>query len=368
MKRFKAFIIKEFRHLIRDPRTIIVLIAIPIIQLLLFGYVISTEIKDARIAILDHSNDEVTQKITNKIVASGYFILDKRLTNINEVEAEFKKGRLKEVIVFEEGFGNKLIHEGTASMQIITDASDPNMASLLDSYTRNIIQSYQSELNNTAGKSMLIQTEFRMFYNEELRSAHLFVPGTMALILMLISALMTSVSIAREKELGTMEILLVSPLRPIQIVLGKVVPYMSLAFIDMILIIVLGYFVFDVPVRGNVLLLVFTGTLFILLALTLGVMISTIAKTQQVAMIISLIGLMLPTVLLSGFIFPVENMPKALQIFSMIMPPRWFLEIIKDIMLKGAGPGHVWQNLLILFGMWLVFVRVSVKKFKIRLE
>ncbi len=368
MRRFRAFVIKEFRHLLRDPRTIIVLIAIPIIQLLLFGYVISTEIKDARIAILDYSNDEVTQQITNKILASGYFILDSRLNNINEVDAEFKKGKIKEVIVFEQGFGKNLVHEGKASMQIITDASDPNMASLLDAYTRNIIQSYQVEMSGLMGKSMAIQAEFRMFYNEELHSAHLFVPGTMALILMLISALMTSVSIAREKELGTMEILLVSPLRPIQIVLGKVVPYMSLAFIDMIMIIVIGHYVFDVPVRGSVVLLIFTGTLFILLALTLGVMISTIAKTQQVAMIISLIGLMLPTVLLSGFIFPIENMPKVLQFVSMAMPPRWFLEIIKDIMLKGSGLGQVWQNLLIMTGMWLFFVQVSVRKFKIRLE
>lgn len=368
MKRFKAFVIKEFRHLLRDPRTIIVLITIPIIQLLLFGYVISTEIKDTRIAILDYSNDELTHKITNKLLASGYFILDSRLKSKNEIEPEFKKGRIKEVIIFEEGFGQNLIHEGKASMQIITDASDPNMASLLDAYTRNIIQSFQTELISKVGSPINVQAEYRMFYNEELRSAHLFVPGTMALILMLISALMTSVSIAREKELGTMEVLLVSPLRPIAIVLGKVVPYMSLAFIDMILILVIGHFIFQVPVRGSVILLILTGTLFILLALTLGVMISTMAKTQQVAMIISLIGLMLPTVLLSGFIFPIENMPKILQYVSIAMPPRWFLEAIKNIMLKGAGVGHIWQSLLIMFGMLLFFIQVSVRKFKIRLE
>lgn len=368
MKRFRAFIIKEFRHLLRDPRTVIVLIAIPIIQLLLFGYVISTEIKDARIAILDYSNDEITQKITNKLLASGYFILDSRLNHIDEIDSEFKKGNIKEVIIFEHDFGKKFIHEGKASMQIIADASDPNMASMLDAYTRNIVQSFQLEMNGAMDNSATIQTEFRMLYNEELRSAHLFVPGTMALILMLISALMTSVSIAREKELGTMEILLVSPLRPIQIVLGKVVPYMSLAFFDMIMIIIIGHFVFKVPVQGSVVLLIFSGTLFILLALTLGVMISTIAKTQQVAMIISLIGLMLPTVLLSGFIFPIENMPKVLQVVSFAMPPRWFLETVKDIMLKGAGVGHVWRNLFIMSGMWLFFVQVSVRKFKIRLE
>ena len=207
-----------------------------------------------------------------------------------------------------------------------------------------------------------------MFYNEGLRSAFMFVPGTMALILMLISAMMTSVSIAREKEMGTMEILLVSPLKPIQIVLGKVVPYMALAFIDMMVIILIGHFVFGVPIRGSAILLIGTGTLFILLALTLGVLISTIAKTQQIAMIISLIGLMLPTILLSGFIYPIENMPKVLQAVSFIMPPRWFLSAIKDIMLKGAGIFEIWHDLLAMVVMWFLFISLSVRNFKIRLE
>jgi ABC-2 type transport system permease protein len=368
MNRFKAFVLKEFRHLFRDVRTVIVLFTIPIIQLMLFGYVITTEIKDARIAILDFSNDEVTQQITNKLLASGYFILQERLNDIKQVEPAFRKGKIKEVIVFEKGFGRKLIQENKASMQILTDASDPNMASLLDSYTRNIISSYQLEINKTGPQAKIIQTEFRMFYNEGLRSAFMFVPGTMALILMLISALMTSVSIAREKELGTMEILLVSPLKPIQIVLGKVVPYMALAFVDMMVIILIGHFVFGVPIRGSLVLLIGTGTLFILLALTLGILISTVARTQQVAMIISLVGLMLPTILLSGFIFPIENMPKILQWVSAAMPPRWFLAAIKNIMLKGAGFFQVWYDLLVMTAMMLFFIGLSIKKFKIRLE
>lgn len=367
MNRFKAFVIKEFRHLLRDPRTVFVLFAIPIIQLLIFGYVISTEIKDARIAILDYSNDALTQKITHKLLASEYFILEERITHENQIEALFKSGKVKEVVIFEDDFDKKLMREGGAAMQIITDASDPNSASLLDSYTRSIVMSFLSEQNISPQKG-IVQTEFRMFYNEELKSTYLFVPGTMALILMLISALMTSVSITREKELGTMEVLLVSPLQPIQIVLGKLIPYLALSVIDMVGIIAIGNLVFDVPVRGSLILLLFTGTLFILLALTLGVMISTIAKTQQVAMIISLIGLMLPTVLLSGFIFPIENMPKPLQYFSLIMPPRWFLEAIKSIMIKGLGIGHVWKELSIMTGMLIALITISVKKFEIRLN
>ncbi|MBN2485465.1 MAG: ABC transporter permease [Bacteroidales bacterium] len=368
MKRFRAFIIKEFRHLFRDWRTAIVLFTIPLIQLMLFGYVITTEIKNARIAILDFSNDEITHQITNKLLASGYFILDAGLKSIDEVEPAFQKGKIKEVIVFEPDFGQKLIKTNKASIQILTDASDPNMASLLDTYTRSIIVSFQNELNKNQPQGKHIITEFRMFYNEGLRSAYMFVPGTMAMILMLISALMTSVSIAREKEMGTMEILLVSPLKPSQIILGKLIPYMALAFADMLVILLIGHVVFGVPVRGNLLLLIGTGTLFILLALSLGVLISTIARTQQVAMIISLIGLMLPTILLSGFIFPIENMPEILQWFSVIMPPRWFLSAIKDIMLKGAGISYVWDNLLIMAFMMLFFILLSIKKFKTRLE
>ncbi len=368
MNRFYAFIIKEFRHLIRDPRTVFVLFAIPVIQLLLFGYVISNEIKNAHIAVLDYSNDEITQKVINKLVASGYFILDERIGNPKQIERVFQKGRVKEVIIFENNFAYKLERDGLANIQIITDASDPNMASLLDAYTRSIILDFQQELSGLNLNLGLIDIDHRMFYNAELRSAHLFVPGTMALILMLICALMTSVSIAREKETGTMEILLVSPLRPLQIVLGKVVPYMVLSFIDMLVIIIIGNIVFHVPVRGSAILLVGVGSLFILLALTMGVMISTIAKTQQVAMIVSLVGMLLPSVLLSGFIFPIENMPMLLRGISLVMPPRWFLSAVKDIMLKGATLTDIWLYLVILTSMLVFFVIVSVKNFKIRLE
>lgn len=368
MNRFKAFVIKEFRHLLRDPRTVFVLFAIPVIQLLLFGYVISNEIKDAKIAVLDNSKDEVTEKLINKLAASGYFILDKRLENSNDIEPIFRHGQVKEVIIFENGFGENLMHDRSAHMQILTDASDPNMASLLDTYTRSIVADFQQDLNGMGQAAGIIDVQFRMFYNEELRSAHLFVPGTMALILMLICALMTSVSIAKEKEIGTMEILLVSPLKPLQIVLGKVVPYMFLSFIDMLVIIIIGNLVFHVPVRGSAVLLLGTGTLFIILALTMGVMISTVARTQQVAMIISQVGMMLPTVLLSGFIFPIENMPLVLRGISLVLPPRWFLAAVKDIMLKGAGIGQVWGYLAILTGMLIFFVIISVRNFKIRLE
>lgn len=368
MNRFYAFIIKEFRHLLRDPRTVFVLFAIPVIQLLLFGYVISTEIKNTKIAILDLSKDDLSNKLIHKIAHSEFFELQPELRHMDEIEPAFQSGRVKEVLVIEQKFGQSFLKEGIARVQILTDASDPNTASLLDAYTRNIIFDFQQEQNELLGSKSLVDVQFRMLYNEELRSAHLFVPGTMALILMLVCALMTSVSIAREKELGTMEILLVSPLRPLQIVLGKVVPYMVISLIDLNMIIAIGHLVFDVPLRGSIVLLTGTGTLFILLALTIGVMISTIAKSQQVAMIISLVGMMLPTVLLSGFIFPVKNMPVVLQAVSLLMPPRWFLQAVKDIMLKGAGFVDVAKYLLIMTGMLVFFIFISIRKLKVRID
>lgn len=367
MKRFLAFVKKEFKHLLRDYRTVIVLFGIPLIQLILFGYVITTEIKDARIAVLDPSGDEVTTAIINKITSSGYFKLDQKIWSYRQIEPLFKKGKVKEVLVFENNFGQNFMKTGKANIQIITDASDPNTANLLATYTQNIINSYVMEQSPIKG-NMIISVHPRMYYNEDMRSANMFVPGTITLILMLICALMTSISITREKENGTMEILLVSPLKPIQIILGKVTPYMALAFLNSIFIIGVGFFVFHVPVKGSVVLLFGVCFLFIMLALTLGITISTIANTQQLAMLISMVGLMLPTILLSGFIFPIENMPLVLQWFSAIMPPRWFLLAIKDIMLKGVGFFYIWKEVLILSIMIGVLIIISVKKFKIRLQ
>ncbi len=367
MKRFYAFVIKEFRHLLRDIRTLLIISLIPIIQLMLLGHVITTEIKNAGIAILDPSKDEISTSITNKLLSSGYFQLEAEIQSITQIESLFRKGKVKEVIVFESDFGMHLTKTGEAQLQIVTDASDPNTAGILENYTRNIINTYLAEISSSRSQ-VLIDVDHRMYYNEKLRSANMFVPGTIALILILISALMTSISITREKELGTMEVLLASPLRPIQIILGKVVPYLSLSFLSSVVIVTMGHFVFQVPVRGSVPLLFGLCLLFIFLSLSIGITISTFAKTQQVAMIISLVGLMLPTVLLSGFIFPIENMPKVLQLISIFMPPRWFLSAIKDIMLKGVGVAYVWKEIVILICMLIGFIMLSVKKFQIRLS
>ncbi len=368
MKRLIGFLKKEFYHIFRDKRSLVILFGMPIAQVLLFGFVITNEIKNVKIGILDYSKDYVSREITSKLLSSDYFILDKNLNSDKEIEHIFKEGHVKEVIIFENNFAKNLEKYGKANVQIITDATDPNAANLLVSYTSAIIMSYSQELNSQIQLPMQIVTETRMFYNPELKSVFMFIPGIMAMILMLISAIMTSISITREKENGTMEILLVSPLKPIQIIIGKVTPYVVLSFINAVVIILLGMFVFGMPVQGSMALLLVENVLFILLALSLGILISATTDSQQSAMMKSMFGLLLPTVLLSGFIYPIENMPWILQFVANLMPPRWFIVIIKNIMLKGTTFSFVWKETLILVGFTIFFLAMSVKKFKIRLE
>jgi ABC-2 type transport system permease protein len=368
MKRFWGFVRKEFFHIFRDKQTLLILFGMPIAQMLIFGFVISNEIRDVGIAILDQSNDVATQQITDKILSSGYFLLEDKLSNSDEIEEVFRRGKVKEVIVFEPQFEQNLVRTGKANVQIIADASDANLANLISTYTNGIIQDYVNQNNVLITKPMQIIPEVRMVYNEQLKGSFMFVPGIMALILMLISAMMTSISIVREKEMGTMEILLVSPLKPFQIIIGKVVSYIVLAFINAVTILLLGNFVFGVPIQGSVILLLLECILYIILALSLGILISSITDNQQVAMMISGFALMMPVILLSGFIFPIENMPMILQWFCQLMPAKWFIIIIKSIMLKGVGIGYVWKETLILIGMTILFLSISLKKFKIRLD
>lgn len=367
MKRFRGFVVKEFRHIFRDYRTLLILFGMPAVQMMLFGYVLTNEIRDARIAVFDPSKDETTRKITDKILSSGYFMLDRNLQSVAEIDPVFREGTVKLAVVYEPGFAGKLEKTGTARLQLIADASDPNTASLLVNYASGIVTGYLASVNSGT-VPLRIEPEVRMMYNGELKGVYMFVPGLMAMLLMLISALMTSLSITREKELGTMELLLVSPMRPAQIIVGKVFPYVFLAFVNACIILLLGNLVFGMPVRGSITLLLLESLLYICMALSLGILISNITNSQQVAMMISLVVLMLPTILLSGFIFPVENMPVVMQILCHLMPPKYYITIIKSIMLQGNGIGYVWQETLILGGFTTLFLMLSIAKFKKRLD
>lgn len=365
---FGGFVAKEFKHVFRDSRTLVVLFGMPLVMMLLFGFVLRNEVRNARIGILDLSHDELTRQISHKLIASDYFRIEKVFRSDEEVHNEFRKGRIKEVIVFEADFARNLRQYGKASVQIVADASDYNLAKTLVDYTSAILADFGREYQPASGGMALITPEIQMVYNPGLKSVYMFVPGIMAVILMLISALMTSISIAREKEIGTMEVLLVSPLRPLQIVAGKVFPYLLLSFLNALIIILLSITVFGLPVSGNMALLLLVCLLFILLALSLGILISTIAASQQTAMFISMIGLMLPTLLLSGFIYPIDNMPVILQVLCHAMPPKYFIDAVKTIMLKGGGLAYVWVELLVIIGFTALFIALTVRKFKIRLE
>lgn len=362
----KRFVIKEFLHIFRDIRSMVILFGMPIAQVLLFGYAITNEIKDVKVSVIDHSYDYASQAITRDLFSSGYFIRGEDIQSTHDIEESFRKGENKMVVVIGPGFASQLETGKHPSIQLIADASDPNTANLLVSYASGIINSYSTNLTGLSNIPIVVP-EPRMQYNSALKSVYMFVPGIITILLMLVSAMMTSISIAREKELGTMEVLLVSPLRPVQIVAGKVMPYVLLSFINAVTILLLSYFIFDVPIKGSVVLLLAETILFIILALSLGIYISTVSNNQQTAMMLSMFALMLPTILLSGFIFPVENMPKVLQWISLIMPPRWFITIIKSIMLKGLGITYIWKETLIIASMAVIFILASIKKFKIRL-
>lgn len=370
MNRFAAFIKKEFRHILRDRRTLLILFGMPLVQVLLFGFVLSNEIKNAAVAVLDPSKDPESIALTNKLMSSGYFRLDKSLESAEQLDPAFRTGRIKMAFVFPDNFAQKL-QAGEAQLQLIGDASDPNTATTLINYANAIVADYQVEKNKAASvhsPAPVIVAETRMRYNPEQKAVFNFVPGVMTLILMLVSAMMTSITIAREKELGTMEILLVSPLKPIQIILGKTAPYLVLTVLNAAVVVLLGLFVFGMPMRGSVLLLAGECVLYMFVALSLGIFISTRAKDQMTAMFMSALGLMMPTMLLSGFIFPRESMPWPLQAIGNVIPATWFNSIIKGVMIKGVGLDVLWKQTLILGGMALFFLALSMKNFKSRLE
>ncbi|NLJ43292.1 MAG: ABC transporter permease [Bacteroidales bacterium] len=369
MKRFLGFVKKEFLHISRDYRTLIILFGIPAAQILLFGYVVSTDIKNAGVAFFDQSKDEITRQLTDKICSSGFFTKTGDLASQDDIDRIFKKGGTKAVVIFENDFGRNLVSRGKGEISIIADGSEPNVATLVTNYMTAIISDFNMDLaGQAAGAALIVRPEVRMFYNPGLKSHYMFVPGVITLIMILICALMTSVTITREKEFGTMEVLLVSPLKPIQIILGKVMPYFLLSFIDVIVILLLSWFVFDLPVKGSLALLLGESMLYIMMSLSLGILISTVSGTMQQAIFISLVGMMLPTILLSGFIFPIENMAEIYGWISSILPPRYFIVIIKNIMIKGTGFLYVWKETLILTGFTVLFIALSVRNFKIRLQ
>lgn len=367
MKLFWTFIKKEFRHVLRDRRSLLILIGLPITMVLLYGFALSNEVRNSRVAILDHSRDNATRALVERLDQSNYFSAVEYLSDASEIERVFRENKARLVIIFPQNFEQDLLHARKAQVQLIADAADPNTANIVITYASAVLRDYQLELLGNQALPYAIDMEVRMLYNPQLKSAYNFVPGVITVILMLLGAMMTSVSIVREKELGTMEVLLASPVKPLFVVLSKTVPYLALCFFDVCLVLVVAFFVLDMPIRGSLPLLLAESLLFILTTLSLGLLISTRAATQQVAMFISLVGLLMPTIVFSGYMFPIENMPYPLQLMSNVVPTRWYYVIIRDVMVKGLGFSYVWKETLVLAGMTLFFFFVAIRNFKIRL-
>ncbi len=365
MSSLYGFIAKEIRHIIRDRRTLLILFGLPIAQLILFGYAIRNELSSVPIAIVHSSASNDVAVLSGHLTASGYFTLVGDFRTEKEIWMAFESGLIKAAVVVEPNYPSNTRQPSAALIQIVTDASDPNMAQTISSQLSAMIKSW----HQTAGVgSPQIRTEVRLLYNPEMKSVYLFVPGLMAFILMLVSALMTSIAVAREKEMGTMEVLLVSPLRPIEIIVGKVSAYIALACFNAFTVTVLAIYVFGVPFRGSILLFSVITRVYIVASLALGVLISTRSSTQQTAMMISLGALLLPVILLSGFIFPIESMPKILQWVALAVPAKWYLEAARSIMLKGADIAVVETPLMVLTGMMTGFLILAWVNLKDHLE
>ncbi|MBP7102698.1 MAG: ABC transporter permease [Bacteroidales bacterium] len=366
---FLSFVRKEFFHIFRDRWTSIILLIMPILMIILFGFAITTEVKNAKIAIFDPSQDAATHAIVDKLSTSEYFTIETYICSQNEIDNLLKKGNIGLIVVFSEHFYENMMHSGDAQIQLIADGSDPNYAYTLTQYASALLGSYQKEnILPNINPPFQIETEIKMLYNPTLKGAYNTVPGVLGMVLMLICAMMTSISIAREKEFGNMEVLLVSPLKPITIILSKTVPYIVLSLINFTSIMLLAVFALKVPIAGNIALIALISLIFIFVSLALGLLISTIVKTQIVAMLISGVVLMFPVILLSGMIFPVESMGLFFQYLAKILPANWYIAAIRKVMIQGLGITSVYKELIVLISMAVFLIAVSIKKFKVRIE
>jgi ABC-2 type transport system permease protein len=363
-----AFVRKELHHILRDRQTLAILLLMPLVQVLLFGYALRTDIRDLRVAVVDPTPDAVTLRLRSRLAATSRFRLVNVSPSSNGLEGLFERRMADVAIVLPASFAEMVARGDSAQLLLITDASDPNSGTTMQAYVRSVLADFESELRGVGTGAVRIAVASRMRFNPTLESANLFVPGLIALVLTLVSALMTAISLSREKELGTLEVLLVSPLRPWQIIVGKVVPYLVLGFAITCLVLAAARLVFAVPMRGSVTLLLLESVLFTIVSLSLGVLVAARTSSQRTAMLGALVGTMMPTALLSGMIFPVTSMPGWLQPVTRIVPARWFIVIARGIMLKGIGIDYLWRETAVLAGMAVLLLVAATRSFHARLD
>jgi ABC-2 type transport system permease protein len=366
MNALRGFIVKEFHHILRDRQTLFILLFLPLAQVILFGFALRTDVRGVRLAIVDPAPDASTLALRNRFAATDLFRVVEVLPSSDALARSFAAGRVDQAVVLRPGFARALARGEGAPVMVITDATDPNTGATMQAYATAVVQAYERGLREGGG-AVRIDAAVRMRFNPTLASVNLFIPGLIALVLTVVSALMSAISLSREKERGTLEILLVSPLKAWQIILGKVLPYLVLGFANVLTVLAAAWFVFRVPLRGSLLLLLAECLLFIVTSLALGVLIAAVTSSQRTAMMGALLGLMMPTTILSGMIFPITSMPGWLQPLTSAIPGTWFILISRGIMLKGVGLGHLWQETLVLAGMTLVLLAVAVRRFTMRL-
>jgi len=367
MQALRGLLRKEWYHVLRDRRTLAVVLLMPVLQVVLFGFAIRTDVKDVRLALVVPRPDVATRELAARFEATDLFRVVRVLPNTAPLQPLFARGTIQQAVVFDADFGERMARGLPARIQLITDAAEPNTGTAMQAYASALVQEYEREQRARAG-AVRILPQTRMRFNPTRESSNLFVPGLMAFVLTILASLMTAISLSREKEMGTMEVLLVSPLRPLDIIAGKVAPYLVLGFASVVLVLVEARLVFRVPLRGSPTLLLAEGVLYILASLALGILIAARTSSQRVAMTAAIAGTMLPNVMLSGFIFPIESMPVPLRVISHVVPARWFVEVARGIMLKGVGLEVLWQETAALAAITLVLLAASVRSFHIRLE
>ena len=349
---FLSFVIKEGKHILRDKRTMLILFGMPVVMMLIFGFAISTDVKNVRTVVVTANSDHLTQKVIDRLAQSEYFTITNTAATPQEAERLIRSQKADMAVVFGRDFASK-----QGGIQLIIDGSDPNMAQQWTNYAQQVMANPPSSAINS-----------KMLYNPQMKSAYNFVPAIMGMLLMLICAMMTSISIVKEKERGTMEVLLVSPVRPLLVIIAKAVPYLVLAFAILVTILLMARFVLNVPLQGSLFWIVAVSVLYILLALSLGLLISNIAQTQLVALLLSAMVLLMPVVMLSGMMFPIESMPTILQWIAAVVPPRYYIDAMRKLMIMGVGIGEVAKEVAALAGFTVLFLTIALLKFNTRLE
>ncbi len=367
MHKIKHIAFKEFKHILRDPRSLMITILMPIMMTLLYGYAINLDIKNIKLAVVDFDKTRESRELAGKFYSSEYFRAPSTPADLADPERSLQAGAADAVLTIQPGLAAALSSLEPYELGLLIDGADANLAAAAVSYSNIMLWRFLQENLTGVDDFPGVAVSQQVLYNPDLKSSHFFVPGLIAIILMMISALLTSITIAREKESGTMEQLLTAPITPVQVIAGKVIPYTALAFTDGALIIAFGVWHFGVPFQGSSVLLIYFGVIYIIAALSIGILISTLVRTQQVAMMAALLVTVLPSVMLSGFIFEIKNMPRALQYIAHIIPAKYFLLIVRGILLKGSGLGVLWIQAVFLILLTAVLLGISARKFKLKI-